>query len=74
MGPWHAMNNIVGIYKKMLKRVYKDPITPLTEKIRVFIIYRLLSWGMKFNHKTIVFTNDEENTLASGVYIKSQKI
>ena len=74
MGPWHAMNNIVGIYKKMLKRVYKDPITPWTEKIRVFIIYRLLSWGMKFNHKTIVFTKDEENILASSVYIKSQKI
>ena len=74
MGPWHAMNNIVGIYKKMLKRVYKDPITPWTEKIRVFIIYRLLSWGMKFDHRTIVLTKDEENVLASGVYIKTQKI
>ena len=74
MGPWHAMNNIVGIYKKMLKRVYKDPVTPWTEKIRVFIIYRLLSWGMKFNHQTIVLTKNEQNVLASGVYIKSQKI
>ena len=74
MGPWHAMNNIIGIYKKMLKRVYKDPITPWTEKIRVFIIYRLLSWGMKFEHKTIILTRDEENVLASGVYIKVEKI
>ena len=74
MGPWHAMNNIVGIYKKMLKRVYKDPTTPWNEKIRVFIIYRLLSWGMKFDHRTIVLTKDEENVLASGVYIKTQKI
>ncbi|MBT3515619.1 MAG: methyltransferase domain-containing protein [Nitrospina sp.] len=74
MGPWHAMNNIVGIYKKMLKRVYKDPITPWTEKIRIFIIYRLLSWGMKFDHRTIVLTKDEENVLASGVYIKTRKI
>jgi ubiquinone/menaquinone biosynthesis C-methylase UbiE len=74
MGPWHAMNNIIGIYKKMLKRVYKDPITPWTEKIRVFIIYRLLSWGMKFEHKTIILTKDEENVLASGVYIKVEKL
>ena len=74
MGPWHAMNNIVGIYKKMLKRVYKDSVTPWTEKVRVFIIYRLLSWGMKFDHRTIIFTKDEENVLASGVYIKAKKI
>jgi SAM-dependent methyltransferase len=74
MGPWHAMNNIVGIYKKMLKRVYKDPVTAWHEKIRVFIIYRLLSWGMKFDHRTIVLTKNEENVLASGVYIKTQKI
>lgn len=73
MGPWHAMNNIIGIYKKMLKRVYKDPITPWIEKIRIFIIYRLLSWGMKFNHRTIVLTENEQNVLASGVYIKAQK-
>ena len=44
------------------------------EKIRVFIIYRLLSWGMKFDHRTIVLTKDEENVLASCVNRKTQKI
>jgi len=26
LGPWYALYNIIGNYKKMLKRVYKDPI------------------------------------------------
>jgi len=71
-GPWFAMNNIVGIYKKMLKRVYNDSTTSWVEKIRVFIIYRLLSWGMKFDHRTIKLTENEKNVLAAGVYIKTK--
>jgi hypothetical protein len=71
-GPWHAMDNIVGIYKKMLKRVYKDSTTSRVEKIRVFIIYRLLSWGMKFDHSTINLTEQETNVLASAVDIKTR--
>ena len=72
LGPWYAMNNIVGLYKKMLKRVYKDSTTSWVEKIRVFIIYRLLSWGMKFDHSTINLTENEKNVLAGAVYIKTR--
>ena len=74
LGPWYAMNNITGIYKKMLKRVYRDSATSWREKIRVFVIYRLLSWSMKFNHKTIALTENEKNLLAGAVYIKTRKI
>ena len=73
-GPWYALANIIGNYKKMLKRVYKDPKTRIFEKIRVFCIYRLLSWGMKFNHKKIALTEEEQNILAGRVYFKGKKM
>jgi len=73
LGPWYALYNIIGNYKKMLKRVYKDPATSRAEKVRVFFIYTLLSWGMKFNHKTIKLTEEEENLLAGAVYFKGFK-
>ena len=74
LGPWYALQNIIGNYKKMLKRVYRDKETGIFEKIRVFCIYRLLSWGMKFNHKSIALTEDEQNILAGAVYFKGRKI
>lgn len=73
LGPWYALYNIIGNYKKMLKRVYKDKPTSWLEKFRVFLIYRLLSWAMKFNHKTIALTEEEENILAGIVYFKGYK-
>jgi|TARA_B100000315_G_scaffold35893_1_gene30567 SAM-dependent methyltransferase len=73
LGPWYALQNIIGNYKKMLKRVYKDGNTGVFEKIRVFCIYRLLSWGMKFNHKTIALTEEEQNVLAGAVFFKGKK-
>jgi len=73
LGPWYAFQNIIGNYKKMLKRVYKDKDSSWVERIRVFCIYRLLSWGMKFNHKTIQLTEEEQNLLAGAVYFKGIK-
>jgi hypothetical protein len=58
----------------MLKRVYKDRQEGVLERIRVFFIYRLLSWGMKFNHQTIALTEEEQNVLAGAVYFKGKKI
>jgi len=73
LGPWYALSNINGNYKKMLKRVYKDPTTNLFEKVRVFCIYRLLSWAMKFDHKKIALHEEEKNILAGAVYYKGLK-
>jgi SAM-dependent methyltransferase len=73
LGPWYALQNIIGDYKKMLKRVYKDRQEGILERIRVFFIYRLLSWGMKFNHQTIRLTKEEQNVLAGAVYFKGKK-
>ena len=73
LGPWYALQNIIGNYKKMLKRVYKDRQEGILERIRVFFIYRLLSWGMKFNHQTIALTEEEQNVLAGAVYFKGKK-
>ena len=73
LGPWYALQNIIGDYKKMLKRVYKDRQEGILERIRVFFIYRLLSWGMKFNHQTIALTEEEQNVLAGAVYFKGKK-
>ena len=58
----------------MLKRVYKDQQVGILERIRVFFIYRLLSWGMKFNHQKIALTEEEQNVLAGAVYFKGKKI
>jgi len=74
LGPWYALQNIIGNYKKMLKRVYKDRQVGTLERIRVFFIYRLLSWGMKFNHQTIGLTEEEQNILAGAVCFKGKKI
>ena len=74
LGPWYALRNIIGNYKKMLKRVYGDQQVGILERIRVFFIYRLLSWGMKFNHQTIALTEEEQNILAGAVYFKGKKI
>ena len=74
LGPWYALRNIIGNYKKMLKRVYRDQQVGILERIRVFFIYRLLSWGMKFNHQTIALTEEEQNILAGAVYFKGKKI
>ena len=57
----------------MLKRIYKDRQEGILERIRVFFIYRLLSWGMKFNHQTIRLTKEEQNVLAGAVYFKGKK-
>ena len=73
LGPWYALQNIIGNYKKMLKRVYKDRQEGILERIRVFFIYRLLSWGMKFNHQTIALTEEEQNILAGAVFFKGKK-
>ena len=73
LGPWYALTNIIGNYKKMLKRVYKASNTRFFEKCRVFIIYRLLSWAMKFDHKKIALIEEEENILAGAVYFKGKK-
>ena len=73
LGPWYALQNIIGNYKKMLKRVYKDRQVGILERIRVFFIYRLLSWGMKFNHQKIALTEEEQNVLAGAVYFKGKK-
>ena len=73
LGPWYALQNIIGNYKKMLKRVYRDQQVGFLERIRIFFIYRLLSWGMKFNHQTIALTEEEQNVLAGAVYFKGKK-
>ena len=73
LGPWYALQNIIGDYKKMLKRVYKDSKTGVVEKVRVFLIYRFLSFGMKFNHQKIALTEEEKNILAGAVYFKGKK-
>ena len=73
LGPWYALRNIIGNYKKMLKRVYEDRQVRTLERIRVFLIYRLLSWGMKFNHQTIALTEEEQNILAGAVFFKGKK-
>jgi len=57
----------------MLKRVSKDRQVGILERIRVFFIYRLLSWGMKFNHQKIALTEEEQNILAGAVYFKGKK-
>jgi len=41
LGPWYALHNIIGNYKKMLKRVCRDKQIGTLERIRVFFIYRL---------------------------------
>ena len=74
LGPWYALRNIIGNYKKMLKRVYEDQEVGILERIRVFFIYRLLSWGMKFNHQTIALTEEEQNVLTGAVCFKGEKI
>ena len=70
---WYDLQNIIGNYKNMLKRVYRDQQVGILERIRVFSIYRLLSWGMKFNHQTIALTEEEQNVLAGAVYFKGKK-
>ena len=73
LGPWYALTNIIGNYKKMLKRVYKASNTRFLEKCRVFFIYRLLSWAMKFDHKKIALIEEEENILAGAGYFQGKK-
>ena len=61
---------------KMHLDCYNKTVTTFVSyyKKRVFFIYRLLSWGMKFNHQTIALTEEEQNVLAGAVYFKGTKI
>lgn len=72
-GAGHAVRHVIGDYKRLLKRVYRDKNTPFLEKLRVRLVYRLLSWGIKFNLEKINLTPDEDNILASAVYFRGRK-
>ncbi len=71
--PAYALRNIIGNYKKMLKRVYKDGSVGIIQKIRCFLVYRFMSTGLKFNLESIPLTFEEKHTLAGAVYFRGLK-
>jgi len=72
-GAGHAVRHIIGDYKRLIKRVYRDKNTPFIEKLRARLAYRFLSWGIKFNLEKINLTPDEDNILAAAVYFRGRK-
>jgi len=73
-GAGYAVRHIIGDYKRLLKRVYRDPETPFLEKIRSRLAYRFLSIGIKFKLETIRLKPEEDNILASSVFFRGRKI
>ena len=73
LGSAYALRQIIGDYKKMLKRVYRDKSTPFREKLRSRLAYRFFSWSIKFDLEKFKFTPEEENILAGAVYFRGRK-
>ncbi|MFQ5672792.1 MAG: class I SAM-dependent methyltransferase [Nitrospinales bacterium] len=74
LGSAYALRQIIGNYKKMLKRVYRDKETPFWEKLRGRLVYRFFSWSIKFNLEKFKFTPEEDHVLAGAVYFRGRKV